>query len=113
MAVDLDPDRGEDGRGLVAGGGDPTCATAAPKTSPGIVPTRSGGGGSWGYSSTGMSGRANRLLPASIRSLEPSRTRVTGLFGRVRAMSESNRPCTSTRPSWDTWAGAVIRAETS
>ncbi len=90
-----------------------TWATAEAKTSPGMVPKRSGGGGSCGYSSTGITGSAKRLDPASMRSLAPSRLIVTGLLGRVRAMSARSRPCTRTRPSSASSAVAVIRADTS
>ena len=60
-----------------------------------------------------MVSRVNRVAPQVTLTLVPSVTTSTGLPGRLRAMSDSSRPETSTRPGSLTSAGTVTRAETS
>ena len=87
--------------------------TAAANTSLETVPAAAGISGRDGYSSTGMVCRLNRAEPQVSETLAPSMLISTGLLGRLRQMSASRRPDTSARPSSETSAGTVARAEVS
>jgi hypothetical protein len=64
-------------------------------------------------SSTGIISRLNRDDPQVTWTLLPSATTSIGLAGRLREMSASSRPRTSTRPASATSAGTVTLADTS
>ena len=78
-----------------------------------MLPLASGLVGRVGYSSAGIWRRAKRELPQVTWTLAPSVVTSTGLPGRLREMSASRRPRTSTVPGSETSAATVIRAETS
>ncbi len=87
--------------------------TAEAKTSPGTVPVAVGIAGRAGYSSTGRVGRVNRELPQTTLTRWPSVEISTGRLGRLREMSLSSRPDTSTVPASSMSASSPTRAETS
>ena len=77
------------------------------------VPVVSGMSGSVGYSSAGSSIRVNVALPHLTVVLDPSVARSTGLAGRLRTISASSLPETSTVPGSSACTGMVAWAETS
>ncbi len=88
-------------------------ATAPANTSLPTVPLADGILGRVGYSSTGRVCRLKRAEPQVSETRVPSSTISTGLSGRLRQMSASSRPLTRARPSADTSADSVARAEVS
>lgn len=77
------------------------------------MPVAVGIWGRAGYSSTGRVGRVNRELPQTTLTRWPSVEISTGLLGRLREMSFSSRPETSTVPASSMSASSSTRAETS
>ena len=77
------------------------------------MPVVAGMSGSVGYSSTGSSIRVNVVLPHLTVVRVPSVLMSTGLAGRLRTISASSLPETSTMPGSSAATGIVASAETS
>lgn len=90
-----------------------TWVTARANTSLGTVPEAVGMSGSAEYSSMGKVRSVNRDVPQLSSAIAPSTLTSTGWFGRLRAMSTTNRPDTKQRPVSATCAGTVTRTDVS
>ena len=90
-----------------------TWPTAAARSPPSTVPAVRDSTGRSGYSSTGRVTSVNEALPQVRLTPSGSSANSTGRLGRLRVISASSRPGTSTVPGSATSAPTSARAETS
>jgi hypothetical protein len=87
--------------------------TAAANASLPTVPETAGISGSVGYSSSGSVGSVKREAPHVTTTRVPSVARSMGAGGRLRVISASRRPGTSTEPPSATVTSRLACADTS
>src|ERR1019366_7228572 len=90
-----------------------TCAAAPASTPPSTIPAARGGSGSAGYSSAGSATSVNSALPQVRLTMSATDENSAGAWGRLRVISASSLPGTSTVPGSATSASTAMRAETS